>query len=324
MLSSGENMMPYLARPSFLVDESWKPDVEQAPNCPRCDSSNTKFCYYNNYSLSQPRYFCKGCRRYWTKGGSLRNVPVGGGCRKNRRARSARLSNCARVPTSNNRECRQVQPNCIRPDLALDGPLGSSCRSSGSSTVSKMEMSASDGSNIDLALLYSRFLSQCSDDLDPAAPEVTVEVGESFELRSVVSSDHHQLPPQPLVLHQGHNVPGLQRVPADMFQPETQLSNDHLPPAGDLGICLDIPGSCSVPPALLPAAEVFANDDVFWFGSSTGAAGLTHTWQYPPLQSPGTVTLLQEDHLKLHSNFFTGGWDAFGLTNYEAGAFSRT
>lgn len=60
--------------------------VEISPNCPRCGSSNTKFCYYNNYSLTQPRYFCKGCRRYWTKGGSLRNVPVGGGCRKNRRS----------------------------------------------------------------------------------------------------------------------------------------------------------------------------------------------------------------------------------------------
>ncbi|KAK8500402.1 hypothetical protein V6N12_013926 [Hibiscus sabdariffa] len=54
-------------------------------NCPRCNSTNTKFCYYNNYSLTQPRYFCKTCRRYWTDGGSLRNVPVGGGSRKNRR-----------------------------------------------------------------------------------------------------------------------------------------------------------------------------------------------------------------------------------------------
>ncbi|KAG6391987.1 hypothetical protein SASPL_146189 [Salvia splendens] len=53
--------------------------------CPRCDSANTKFCYYNNYSLSQPRYFCKACRRYWTHGGTLRNVPVGGGCRKAKR-----------------------------------------------------------------------------------------------------------------------------------------------------------------------------------------------------------------------------------------------
>ncbi|XP_004136713.1 dof zinc finger protein DOF3.5 [Cucumis sativus] len=68
------------------MERGWKPMVEISPNCPRCGSSNTKFCYYNNYSLTQPRYFCKGCRRYWTKGGSLRNVPVGGGCRKNRRS----------------------------------------------------------------------------------------------------------------------------------------------------------------------------------------------------------------------------------------------
>ncbi|KAF3578889.1 hypothetical protein DY000_02031965 [Brassica cretica] len=55
-------------------------------NCPRCNATNTKFCYYNNYSLTQPRYFCKGCRRYWTEGGSLRNVPVGGSSRKNKRS----------------------------------------------------------------------------------------------------------------------------------------------------------------------------------------------------------------------------------------------
>ncbi|WOL06038.1 hypothetical protein Cni_G14770 [Canna indica] len=56
--------------------------------CPRCDSTNTKFCYYNNYSRSQPRHFCKACRRHWTEGGTLRNVPVGG-CRKNKRAKTA-------------------------------------------------------------------------------------------------------------------------------------------------------------------------------------------------------------------------------------------
>ncbi|KAF3775216.1 Dof zinc finger protein DOF5-7 [Nymphaea thermarum] len=59
---------------------------EEALRCPRCDSLNTKFCYYNNYSLAQPRHFCKTCRRYWTKGGALRNVPIGGGCRKNKRS----------------------------------------------------------------------------------------------------------------------------------------------------------------------------------------------------------------------------------------------
>ncbi|KAL6572262.1 hypothetical protein OROMI_013220 [Orobanche minor] len=51
-------------------------------SCPRCDSTNTKFCYYNNYNLSQPRHFCRACRRYWTRGGSLRNIPFGGGTRK--------------------------------------------------------------------------------------------------------------------------------------------------------------------------------------------------------------------------------------------------
>ncbi|KAK2992767.1 hypothetical protein RJ640_023280 [Escallonia rubra] len=66
-----------------------RPQKPQALNCPRCNSSHTKFCYYNNYSLSQPRYFCKTCRRYWTEGGSLRNVPVGGGSRKNKRSTSS-------------------------------------------------------------------------------------------------------------------------------------------------------------------------------------------------------------------------------------------
>ncbi|XP_009780420.1 dof zinc finger protein PBF-like [Nicotiana sylvestris] len=54
--------------------------------CPRCGSINTKFCYYNNYNKSQPRHYCKGCKRHWTEGGTLRNVPVGGG-RKNKRLR---------------------------------------------------------------------------------------------------------------------------------------------------------------------------------------------------------------------------------------------
>ena len=55
--------------------------------CPRCQSMNTKFCYYNNYSVNQPRHFCRNCQRYWTVGGTLRNVPVGGGSRKKSRTR---------------------------------------------------------------------------------------------------------------------------------------------------------------------------------------------------------------------------------------------
>ncbi|KAG8376885.1 hypothetical protein BUALT_Bualt09G0110600 [Buddleja alternifolia] len=64
------------------------PMPETALKCPRCESTNTKFCYFNNYSLSQPRHFCKTCRRYWTRGGALRNVPVGGGCRRNKTSKS--------------------------------------------------------------------------------------------------------------------------------------------------------------------------------------------------------------------------------------------
>ncbi|KAL3526532.1 hypothetical protein ACH5RR_011188 [Cinchona calisaya] len=52
--------------------------------CPRCNSMDTKFCYYNNYNVNQPRYFCKNCQRYWTAGGTMRNVPVGAGRRKNK------------------------------------------------------------------------------------------------------------------------------------------------------------------------------------------------------------------------------------------------
>ncbi|KAF8031115.1 hypothetical protein BT93_D0343 [Corymbia citriodora subsp. variegata] len=52
--------------------------------CPRCKSMETKFCYFNNYNVNQPRHFCKGCQRYWTAGGALRNVPVGAGRRKSK------------------------------------------------------------------------------------------------------------------------------------------------------------------------------------------------------------------------------------------------
>ncbi|KAE8656371.1 Dof zinc finger protein DOF1.5 [Hibiscus syriacus] len=62
------------------------PTVDKRPDtiipCPRCKSMETKFCYFNNYNVNQPRHFCKGCQRYWTAGGALRNVPVGAGRRK--------------------------------------------------------------------------------------------------------------------------------------------------------------------------------------------------------------------------------------------------
>lgn len=79
-------------RPNSMADRARLakvPPPEAALNCPRCNSTNTKFCYFNNYSLTQPRHFCKTCRRYWTRGGALRNVPVGGGCRRNKKSKGS-------------------------------------------------------------------------------------------------------------------------------------------------------------------------------------------------------------------------------------------
>ncbi|CAN4116952.1 unnamed protein product [Withania somnifera] len=52
-------------RPGSMADRARLANIpmpETALKCPRCDSTNTKFCYFNNYSLSQPRHFCKACK----------------------------------------------------------------------------------------------------------------------------------------------------------------------------------------------------------------------------------------------------------------------
>ncbi|KAK4749364.1 hypothetical protein SAY87_026813 [Trapa incisa] len=79
-------------RPSSMAERARFANIQMPEGplkCPRCESTNTKFCYFNNYSLSQPRHFCKMCRRYWTQGGALRNIPVGGGCRRNKRSKGS-------------------------------------------------------------------------------------------------------------------------------------------------------------------------------------------------------------------------------------------
>ncbi|XP_054814173.1 dof zinc finger protein DOF3.6-like [Prosopis cineraria] len=90
-------------RPGSMADRARLaklPPPEAALKCPRCESTNTKFCYFNNYSLSQPRHFCKTCRRYWTRGGALRNVPVGGGCRRNKKSKRSRSKSPAAAPAA--------------------------------------------------------------------------------------------------------------------------------------------------------------------------------------------------------------------------------
>jgi hypothetical protein len=84
-------------------------------------------------------------------------VPVGGGCRKNRRSRPAR----AQVSLTNGLQ-NQVQ---VRPDLILDGMVGNS-------TGTGLPGRSTDGSTIDLAMLYAKYLNQC--------PE-TSEQSDSFD-----------------------------------------------------------------------------------------------------------------------------------------------
>lgn len=58
--------------------------------CPRCSSDNTKFCYYNNYNIKQPRFYCK-VRWLWMRKTphSLRAASSGWQCFK-AKARPAR------------------------------------------------------------------------------------------------------------------------------------------------------------------------------------------------------------------------------------------
>ncbi|XP_026448518.1 dof zinc finger protein DOF3.7-like isoform X1 [Papaver somniferum] len=79
-------------------------------NCPRCDSTNTKFCYYNNYNRTQPRHYCKSCKRHWTKGGTFRNVPVGG-ARKNKHQKTDDNSSSNKSKNNSNKK-RRVVTDC--------------------------------------------------------------------------------------------------------------------------------------------------------------------------------------------------------------------
>ena len=79
--------------------------------CPRCSSTDTKFCYYNNYSTTQPRHYCRTCRRYWTHGGTLRKVPVGGACRRGSGSSSKRRRSSAEPHTPSSDSTPPPQPD---------------------------------------------------------------------------------------------------------------------------------------------------------------------------------------------------------------------
>ncbi|KAL6614110.1 hypothetical protein ACP70R_036380 [Stipagrostis hirtigluma subsp. patula] len=225
MLSSHhEAMLPYAPRPpSLLVDRRYKQGGEAAPNCPRCDSPNTKFCYYNNYSLSQPRYFCKGCRRYWTKGGSLRNVPVGGGCRKNRRGKSSVRSAAESMASGRDAAFGHRFPGPVRPDMVLEGMVGNPANAG--QAMTDVPTTAADGSTIDLAMLYAKFLNHPPADAGVGAvtPESAGQAEEAFDTFSA-SSDLSPGVLAPAQFDPGHDGFGEWSGPVSSTDPTSTTS----------------------------------------------------------------------------------------------------
>ncbi|XP_020220883.1 dof zinc finger protein DOF1.4 [Cajanus cajan] len=116
-----------LPKPPPMRKQQQQTQQPEPLKCPRCDSINTKFCYYNNYNKAQPRHFCRACKRHWTKGGTLRNVPVGGG-RKNKRAKksttqtttTATATTSISTTTSNANMDGELSTRIKVPPLAVD------------------------------------------------------------------------------------------------------------------------------------------------------------------------------------------------------------
>ncbi|XP_022766046.1 dof zinc finger protein DOF3.5-like [Durio zibethinus] len=281
----------------LVMEKGWKPGVEISPTCPRCGSSNTKFCYYNNYSLTQPRYFCKGCRRYWTKGGSLRKVPVGGGCRKNRRGKSLRLPNDG-VP-SKSLSCGVVPTDSIR-------------HSYGNQVSASAD---SDGSHIDLALVYANFLNnqQPENKSGIEVPELPSEFDPSLEFSSLSNTNIDSSTQQP----EENGLIGC--LTRSNLSTENQLSNnDQIYYSGLESIYKyqDRVQHCTgqetsnyaLPP--LPDDDL-SSQEILWSNS--------HSTMSHALQATQEPVLGPETH---DPNLLFGNWSPFDLSNDDS--FTRT
>ncbi|XP_073146472.1 cyclic dof factor 1-like [Henckelia pumila] len=118
--------------------------------CPRCNSMETKFCYYNNYNVGQPRHFCKKCQRYWTAGGTMRNVPVGSGRRK---TKNTSIANYCHIMVSDALQNGIQFPSLKQNGILVFGP-DRPLTESVASTLNPAEMSQNCGG--------SEFLGQSS------------------------------------------------------------------------------------------------------------------------------------------------------------------
>ncbi|KAM1081028.1 hypothetical protein EV1_015461 [Malus domestica] len=122
--------------------------------CPRCNSMDTKFCYYNNYNVNQPRHFCKACQRYWTAGGTMRNVPVGAGRRKNKNSAShyrhmtiSEALEAARIDAPNGVHHPALKSNGRVLSFGVDAPICDSMASSLNPADKKVPNGTRNGSH---------------------------------------------------------------------------------------------------------------------------------------------------------------------------------
>ncbi|KAE9607199.1 hypothetical protein Lal_00026003 [Lupinus albus] len=146
--------------------------------CPRCDSTNTKFCYYNNYNKSQPRHFCRACKRHWTKGGTLRNVPVGG-VRKNKRLKKPTTP---KTTTS----CTLTTSTSI-----MDGVLSSNMNNIQTS------LAVSDQKNMSSSSLYQAMI---------RPPSLLLQQQNLMNMRDLESKDFVMTMSSTLPLHQNQSL----------------------------------------------------------------------------------------------------------------------
>ncbi|KAI3939179.1 hypothetical protein MKX01_002047 [Papaver californicum] len=326
----------------ILMDTRWKPNVELAPNCPRCDSSNTKFCYYNNYSLTQPRYFCKGCRRYWTKGGSLRNVPIGGGCRKNRKGKSVRISTSCSSPRSTSNygggdsSCGSLQG--LNGDVSRNESFGNLVSNNNASPITNIispsqrsDSTTTTNATIDLALVYAKYLNQqpdCTNSKGSIIPPATGtelhrdhhQFGSSFEF--VENPTHHLHKPE-------HN--NIQISSSDQEQcmfgsstsnligsisnpsPGTQLSETKQ-------VCLASHDQQQQQPEMssnymfqVPLQQDVSNalQDNLWLNSPNAMLTSSNfNWQSTPTQLQGFEPIIGDNSTTLHSNPLDGNWNS--------------
>ncbi|KAK6115075.1 hypothetical protein DH2020_007344 [Rehmannia glutinosa] len=260
----------------------WKcTNIEIAPNCPRCASSNTKFCYYNNYSLSQPRYFCKGCRRYWTKGGSLRNVPVGGGCRKSRRARATRQGG---------------GPNCSAPTL-----------SPGSTNESESP------TRIDMAAVFAKYVNPNVENhedysFSPGASSGSSDnvQGSSFDsqIEDVTMFDQYQKVSMDLI-NDGDNNQIQQVIP--QFSMHQEIDGQDF-------VYQDCNGFDQMQQGTMLGDELAG--DVLW-SEGTNLPNFGSQLVQPMVQVQDLGLFSPDDQFRISANLVADNWGSFDLSAYE-------